>query len=108
MKKIQKLFSGLCCSACGSSFDENSISVLREEDGLLVLNIVCSECKKSFGVAVLGFDPIAFKDEACDDDILEPVELPAPVSYDDVLDAHNFISSLESDWMKYIPDKYKN
>ena len=107
MKKFQKLFSDLCCSACGNSFDENSFSVLREEEGLLVLNIVCSVCKKSFGIAVLGFNPIAFKGEPCEDDILELEEAPAPVNYDDVLDAHNFINSLEGDWMKYIPDKYK-
>ena len=35
-KKIEKLFSNLCCSHCKNSFDENSITIKREEEGLTV------------------------------------------------------------------------
>lgn len=109
MHKIKKLFADLCCSECGAEFDENSVSILREEEGLLVLQVICNNCQKSFGVAILGFNPTSFADkDEDDDDILEVQQTPSAINYDDVLDAHNFIQGLESDWMKYIPDRYKD
>ena len=107
--KFKKLLSGMCCSVCGRDFDEDSVTVLRggeenNSDGLFVLKIRCAECGKSFGIAFLGTGEESIKD----DDPLEFKPCPAPVSYDDVLDAHNFIDKLEKDWTKYIPDNLKN
>ena len=88
-------------------FDEEAIFIKREEKNLLVLQIICPECGKSFGLALLGTGALSVKDEK-DDDALEIQECPLPISYDDVLDAHHFIDKLEKDWTKYIPDELKN
>lgn len=105
--KLKKLFSGLCCSVCKHDFDEEAIFIKREEKNLLVLQIICPECGKSFGLALLGTGALSVKDEK-DDETLEIQECPLPISYDDVLDAHHFIDKLEKDWTKYIPDELKN
>ncbi|MBQ4124088.1 hypothetical protein IJD44_10295 [bacterium] len=104
-RKFKKLFSGFCCSVCKHDFDEDSIFIKREEKNLIVLQIVCSDCGKNFGLAILGDNPIEIKNK--EDDELVIQECPLPISYDDVLDAHNFIDKLEKDWNKYIPDDLK-
>ena len=43
-KKIEKLFANLCCSHCKNSFDENSITIKREEEGLTVIH----KCELAF------------------------------------------------------------
>ena len=106
MKKttLRKLFSELCCSVCKHDFDENSINIKREEKDLLVLQIVCQNCGKSFGLAFLGTNAVEEKD----DDAFQMVDCPLPISYDDVLNAHEFIDNLEKDWTKYIPENLKD
>ena len=100
-KKIEKLFGNLCCSVCRNGFDEDSITVKRDEDGLLVVGLECKHCGKNFGVAFLGFSDIAVKNP----EPLNVVEGPEPISFDDVIDAHKFIQNLEDDWAKYLPSK---
>jgi len=100
-KKIEKLFSNLCCSQCKNGFDENSITVKREEDGLLVVGLECKHCGKNFGIAFLGFSDIDTKKP----EPLEVAEGPEPISYDDVIDAHRFIKELDADWKKYLPKR---
>lgn len=104
---IQKLFSDLCCSNCGHDFDEDSIFVLREEEGLFVLQVVCPNCQKYFGIAILGVESIAVKDKKDDKLALQVKDLPEPISSDDVIEAHRFIKNLDKDWQKYIPEEYK-
>ncbi len=100
-KKLQALFSNLCCSVCKSGFDENSIIIKREEPGLSVVNLVCQNCGKNFGVAFLGFSNIEVKDES--KLALEVQEGPDPISYDDVIDAHRFIKNLDEHWADHLP-----
>ncbi len=104
--KFKRLFSGLCCSNCRSDFDEESIIIKREEKNLLVIQVVCQKCGKSFGLALLGTGTLSVKDKEDDELVLQ--ECPLPISYDDVLDAHEFIDKLDNDWTKYIPDELKN
>lgn len=104
---IKRLFSNLCCSECGHDFDDDSVFVLREEEGLFVIQVICQNCQKSFGVAILGMEAVAFKDGLSDKYPLEVKNLPEPISSDDVIEAHRFIKNLEADWQKYIPDEYK-
>lgn len=98
-KKIEKLFENLCCSQCRNGFDEDSITIKRQEEGLSVVQLECKHCGKSFGVAFLGLSDIDIKDY----EPLEVVEGPEPISFDDVIDAHRFIKELEGDWGKYLP-----
>ncbi len=104
-ENIKKLLSGLCCSYCKHDFDENSIIIRREEQNLMVLQIVCPACGKNFGIAFLGAGDGFIKP---DETNLEIKDCPLPISYDDVLDAHKFIDKLEKDWTKYIPNDLKN
>jgi len=108
--KIKQLFADLCCSNCKSDFSEESIQILREEQGLFVIQIVCTKCKKSFGLAFLGLDSINLKSEDVEDSDLklQMQEGPDAISADDVIDAHKFISTMDSDWSKYIPEDFKN
>lgn len=98
-KKIEKLFNNLCCSHCRNSFNEDSIIIKREEEGLTVISLECQKCGKNFGVAFLGFSDIDIKNY----DPLEVQEGPEPINYDDVIDAHRFIKNLDKDWNKYLP-----
>lgn len=99
-KKMEKLFGNLCCSECRNGFDENSITVKRNEKDLLVISLTCSHCGKNFGIAFLGFSDIDVKNP----EPLDVVEGPAPINYDDVIDAHKFIQDLKEDWNKYLPN----
>lgn len=100
-KKLQILFSNLCCSHCKCGFDENSIEIKRQEKGLMVTHLVCRNCGKSFGVAFVGLSNIEVKN----DNVL-PLEIqegPAPISYDDVIEAHRFIKNLDEHWQDHLP-----
>lgn len=107
--KIKQLFSGMCCSKCGHDFEDNSIKILREEDGLFVIQLVCQECKKSFGIAFLGLESITLKNNEVKDEELELQiqDGPSPIGFDDVIEAHKFIQNLEEDWSKFIPEDFK-
>ena len=96
--KFEVLFSNLCCSQCKAGFDEDSITIKREEAGLTVLNLSCQNCGKNFGCALLGFTGIDVKPEP-----LVVQEGPEPINYDDVLDAHEFIKNLDEQWTKHLP-----
>lgn len=108
--KIKQLFADLCCSECKSDFTEDSIQIMREEQGLFVIQIVCNECKKSFGLAFLGLESINLKSQELDSETfkLEIQEGPDAITEDDVIDAHKFIQNLDSDWQKHIPEEFKN
>lgn len=105
-RKISTLFKELCCSACKSDFDENSVVIMREEkkpeEEMLVFKLACQKCGKSFGVAFLGISDFKLKNYTADDLILHVQEGANPISADDVLDAHKFIKKLDKDWQKFI------
>lgn len=106
--KIEKLFADLCCSECKSDFTEDSIQILREEQGLFVIQIVCAKCNKSFGLAFLGLESIDLKSTDVSDEAikLQIQDGPDPISMDEVIDAHKFIQNLDKDWQKHIPKDF--
>ena len=100
-KKLQVLLSNLCCSQCRCGFDEHSIEIKRQENGLVVTHLVCQNCGKSFGVAFAGISNVEVKEEN-----IQPLEIqegPKPISYDDVIDAHRFIKNLDEHWQDHLP-----
>ncbi|PWL73622.1 hypothetical protein DBY21_10795 [Candidatus Gastranaerophilales bacterium] len=99
-KKLGILFKNLCCSICKHEFDEDSITIKREENGLLVTNLQCRHCGKNYGVAFLGFSDFEVKEE--NKLPLDIVEGPDPISFDDVIDAHRFIKNLDENWKNFI------
>lgn len=106
-KLLNMLFSDMCCSECKSDFNEDSVFILRQEKNLKVLQIVCQNCGKSFGIALLGGCDEKVSSKSKDDLALQIQDGPDAIGYDDVLDAHNFFSNLDDDWQKYIPDDLK-
>ncbi|MBR6099161.1 hypothetical protein IKP85_05380 [bacterium] len=97
-EKLRVLFENLCCSYCKNGFNEESIEIKRQESGLLVANLVCKHCGKSFGVSFIGLSNLEVKST--------PVEVqdgPEPISYDDVIDAHEFIKDLDEHWQDHLP-----
>lgn len=100
-KKLKVLFENLCCSACKNGFEEESITIKRQEDGLLVINLSCTHCGKNFGVAFVGINDLDVKEPQ-----IEPLEVqdgPEPITYDDVIDAHRFIRDLDEHWHEHLP-----
>lgn len=107
-RKIATLFKELCCSACKSDFDEKSVNIMREEktpdEEMIVLRLACQNCGKSFGVAFLGISDFELKNYTENDLTLRVQDGAAPISTDDVLDAHKFIRKLDKNWQKFISD----
>ncbi|NLF84149.1 MAG: hypothetical protein GX568_09235 [Candidatus Gastranaerophilales bacterium] len=105
---IQKFFSGLKCGRCDSFFDKDSIELVREEENNIVVRITCSACGKNLGLAILGIESGEYKNslkfETDDESSLINDDLPAnPITYEEVIKAHEFFSGLGADWMKYLP-----
>lgn len=105
---INILFQDMCCSQCKADFTEDSVFILRQEKNLNVVQVICQNCGKSFGIALLGdCDVKDIKNIPNSDVALQIQEGPDAICYDDVIDAHNFFSKLEDDWQKYIPEELK-
>ena len=94
---FKKLLNNLNCSQCKADFDENSVTVLKEENNILVVNLKCSKCGKDFGIALLNLTDKYPKNS------FKVIEGPKPIDYDDVIDAHKFIKNLDKNWTDYLP-----
>lgn len=107
-RKIITLFKDLCCSVCKSDFDEKSVQIMREEntkgEEMIVFRLACQECGKSFGVAFLGISDFELKDYSDEDEVLHMQKDAAPISADEVLDAHKFIKQIDKNWQKFVND----
>lgn len=98
----------MCCSECKADFNEDSVFTLRKEKNLTVLQIVCQNCGKSFGIALLGgCDEKDNANHPQEELALQVQNGPDAICYDDVIDAHNFFQNLDEGWEKYIPDNLK-
>ncbi len=107
-KLINMLFSDMCCSECKSDFTEDSVFVLRKEKNLSVIQIICQNCGKSFGIAILGdCDEKDALSHPASELALQIQDGPDAICYDDVIDAHNFFKNLDEGWEKYIPENLK-
>lgn len=102
--KFDVMFKNLCCSRCKSDFTRESISVLRKEDSMLVVNLHCEVCGKDFGVSFLGVKNIDAEFFDKEKSSLRMIDDLPPISKDDVLDAHEFIKDLDEHWNKYLPE----
>lgn len=112
MKKsnIKKLLASMKCAECAKGFNENSFTVMRQEDGLFVLQVKCKKCSKGFGVAILGLDKnellASINEDFTGSSEPESSEGEAKaIDYDDILDAHEFIKNLDENWRKFVAKK---
>lgn len=107
-RKIATLFKNLCCATCKADFDENSVFILRKENNaeeeMIVFKLICQQCGKSFGVAFLGISDLEIQNYSEDDLVLQVQDGAAPISTDEVLDAHKLIKDFDENWKKFISD----
>jgi hypothetical protein len=112
---VKDFFSNIKCTQCQNYFEKESINLVRHEYNYTVVRVTCSVCGKNIGMAILGLDKNSMHQS------LEPIEEPKksktnkkaikednpcdPITYDDVIDAHNFFYSLGEDWTKFLPEK---
>ena len=105
-RAVQEYFQRKSCRFCDHPFAPEGIQLLREEPGMLVVRVGCSICGRPLGVAIVDTGPVRCNPQHPIDwtkkDLEKFANLPA-VSYDDVLNAHEFLNSVGSDWAKYLP-----
>lgn len=107
-RAAQEYFQQKTCRFCNQHYTADGIKLLRQEPGSLIVKIVCNICNRALGVAIIGTagEPrrreAVYPPEWTRKDSAKFVHQPA-ITYDDVLDAHEFFSQLESDWTKYLP-----
>jgi hypothetical protein len=105
---IQEYFQQKFCRFCSNPFSSEGIQLLKEEPGVLVVRVTCSACGHPLGVAIVGTTPKPQKDKPqCPFDWtkrdVERLSDKPPIKDDDVLAAHEFFTSLGSDWAKHLP-----
>lgn len=109
---IQEYFQQKSCRNCSCHFSSEAIQLLRQEPGVLVVRVTCRSCGHPLGVAIVGTVVESTKKETPlpadwsrrDADRLAQL---APISYDDVLTAHEFIDQLGPDWARHLPKSGK-
>jgi hypothetical protein len=104
---IQNFFTRMRCNFCSHSFSPEDIQLIRQDEGVYIVNVYCNHCRTQNGVAMVGVEVPSgagmFPDpELTDEELIRLAEF-SPITDDDVLDAHTFFSELDSDWMRLIP-----
>ena len=105
---IQEYFQQKSCRFCANPFSSEGIQLLREEPGVLVVRVSCRSCGHPLGVAIVGTAPRFQKDKReCPPEWtkrdIDRLSARPPISYDDVLSAHEFFTNLGADWTKHLP-----
>jgi|GEM_PF-489563 len=110
---IQKLFNNFKCSGCDNYFAKDAVEVVRREENNIVVRVECTYCNKNMGLAILGLDSGEYKNslkfqkfQCEDEDKCLKQDIPDdPITYEEVMEAHKFFSSLGSDWIKHLPER---
>lgn len=126
---VQEHFSKRRCGQCDSLFLPAGIQLVREEEDYWIVRVTCLSCNQLAGIALVGIEP------AGNAPVAPPKNLPAipapehirsdlppatpltqrerrkfdklgPITSDELIDLHNFLSGLGSDWMKHLPIAY--
>lgn len=117
---IQNFFTRMRCNFCSAYLEPEGIQLVREEQGVYVVNIECVHCSRQMGVAMVGLEgvpaqseslarqtPRKYRDPELSEADLERLSPFAPISYDDVLEAHTFFENLGSDWQRHLPEEMR-
>jgi hypothetical protein len=105
---IQEYFQQKSCRFCANPYSSEGIQLLREEPGVLVVRVSCRSCGHPLGVAIVGTAPRLHREKRnCPAEWtkrdIDRLAARQPISYDDVLNAHEFFTNLGSDWVKWLP-----
>lgn len=98
--------SAMKCSVCGELYQSDDVDVLGHRDNLWFLSIQCHSCHSQGLVAAV------IKEEGKIPGIITDLskaesskrEHDPPVSSDDVLDMHSFLSDFDGDWKRLFGD----
>jgi hypothetical protein len=109
---INDFFSHVKCAHCHEFFKNDSVQLVRQETNNIVVRIACTKCGKNLGLAILGIDRAEYKNSLkFSEDTSQGSDIPIsinndedPITYDDVIEAHQFFSGLGEDWAKYLPN----
>lgn len=107
---IQSFFTRMRCNFCSHSFTPDDIQLLRQEEGIYIVNVYCNHCNTQNGVAMVGVEvpqgsSHAFPDpELTEEEMIRLAEFE-PINEDDVLTAHEFINGLDGNWQRFIPQE---
>jgi len=109
---INEFFSHVKCANCHEFFKDDSIELVRQESNNIVVRITCAKCGKNLGLAILGIDRAEYKNSLnFAEDTAKNKDMPlsinaddSPITYDDVMEAHQFFSKLGDDWAKHLPN----
>jgi hypothetical protein len=120
-KLIQNFFTRMACQHCQNNFQADDIELLREDHGIHVVSVSCRVCARQVGVAMVGVETRNPGEEDEDDSTqanpwlkrysdpelteqeLERLASYAPITDDDVLDAHHFFNTLPTNWASLLP-----
>ena len=105
---LNEFFSHVKCSNCKEFFKEGSVQLIRKEANNIVVRITCQNCDKNLGLAILGLDKAEYKNSLkfSETEGENPVSTGSneePITYDDVIEAHDFFENLGDDWAKHLP-----
>jgi len=104
---IQNFFTKMRCNFCSHSFSPDDVQLIRQDDGIYIVNVYCNHCSTQNGVAMVGVEmpgeAARFEDPELTEEELVRLADFKPISADDVLEAHEFFQKLDGDWMKLIP-----
>lgn len=119
---IQDFFTQMKCHFCEHSFEPEDISLIRQEDSVFIVNVFCNRCNTQNGIAMVGLGSSedadifgetgmprhpGYEDPELTEAEIERLSEFAPISANDVIEAHDFFKDLDKDWMKHIPAEFK-
>jgi hypothetical protein len=122
---IAHYFQQRTCRSCEQPYAPEGIEFLRQEPGVIVVKVGCSSCGRPLGIALVGMNNMSHgcsehkaSGTAKTDSPSHPREWSKrdterlrnkpPITYDDVLSAHEFFSTLGSNWSSFLPRSKKS
>ncbi|MSQ36826.1 MAG: hypothetical protein EXR61_00745 [Chloroflexi bacterium] len=92
---------GYDCNVCGQNHSRSEIRVLGRLESAWIVRVTCATCQTAFKLLVVLDDDHAavspIKDEPTGVPHREPRRRKAPVSLDEVLDAHEYLRTYDGD-----------
>jgi hypothetical protein len=120
LQAIALYFGQRACKKCAQPYTADGIEFLRQEPGVIVVKVGCTTCGCPLGIALVGMNNLSLPTcthgrpgQAADERSeypqdwskrdIERLQNGPPISYDDILSAHEFFSSLGADWSTKMP-----
>lgn len=124
LQLIREYFQQRSCRHCCMKYAPEGIELVRQEPGIMVVKVACAACGEPLGIALVGMTgnkpssekaPSRLRGQHLTTEAAYPPDWSksdikrlsscAPISYDDVLDAHKFFSELDSNWNQLLPER---